>query len=259
MKYVIQNMKNTNMKLTSNYKKQKKSKSKKRSSASSTIIEIDDEEDSNEHNKDAGNRNSGEKKKSKLERKSLLNNDNGNLIKDISIASLKRSKSNLGGQSSREFLDKRQVDLNFKPPHLKKQISSNLDSGMLSTSSLIFGQARRSRTLAGGETLAKSGSSSVVNVAETPMKAAQRSILPNGAGTGISNDGLGGNLMKSFSQIEATPAKQRVVDLEVFTPVAKLSLRSNENSIQENEATNSVFTSPATGDGIERGGGASPF
>lgn len=261
MKYVIQNMKNTNMKLTSNHKKQKKnkSKSKKRSSASSTVIEIDGDEDSNEHNKDAGNRNGGEKKKSKLERKPLLNNDNGNLIKDISIASLKRSKSNLGGQSSRELLDKRQVDLNFKPPHLKKQISSNLDSGMLSTSSLIFGQARRSRTLAGGETLAKSGSSSVVNVAETPMKAAQRGILPTGAGTGFSNGGFGGNLMKSFSQIEATPAKQRVVDLEVFTPVTKLSLRSNENIIRENEATNSIFTSPATGDGIEGGNGASPF
>lgn len=275
MKYVILNMKNTNMKLISNHKKQKKASQKKKGHSAGF-----DKVDSN--GKTNGN---GETKKhGNFERKPLFKNDSasGELIKDISIASLKRSKSSLGGQTSRELLDKRQVDLNFKPPHLKKQISSNADSNgnqssssSLASSSLIFGQAWRSKTLAGGETLmlaqsrpgpeSRLGSTSIVNVAETPMKAGQQSTLPlRGAGNGTvggGNGSLGGNMMKSVSQIEATPAKQRIIDLEIFTPISKPKLNSTESTgTRQDQATDSIFTSPVTGDYVnERNGRASPF
>ncbi|KAI5968898.1 hypothetical protein KGF57_000013 [Candida theae] len=246
MKYVIRNMKNTNMELTSKVKK--KSHSKKRTSSrtsSATDISAGSDKTPIEDgtNKEDG---VGEEKESKVKRKSIVSSDNNDtLIKDISIASLKRSKSNLGGQSSRELLDKRQVDLNFKPPQLKKQLSSNLDNGgaILSTnssSSLIFGKARRSRTLP------RVGSTSEItpsmNVAQTPMKGG-REVVPNG--TSISDSSR--DLMMPFSQVDATPAKQRVVDLEIFTPARKHhALESPVSSTMKKQAPNSIFTSPAS-------------
>ncbi|KAI5968147.1 hypothetical protein CANMA_002570 [Candida margitis] len=252
MKYVIQNMKNTNMKLTTNHKKKK---SKKKTSPSSSGTVADNDDDPKQQSK-SGKSGGSEKTKPKLERKPLLSNDH-HLIKDISIASLKRSKSSIG-QSSRD-LDKRQVDLNFKQPLLKKQNSQFGDdstkanatfsaSTAASSSSLfIFGQAKRSKSIANGE---KPGSNSVVNVAETPMKPVRGDTSTHGPGA---VGAVGGNLMKSFSQIEATPAKQRVVDLEVFTPVSNAVSKSNESSTHQNQVTSSIFTSPANGDGTEDG------
>ncbi|KAG5422340.1 hypothetical protein I9W82_001435 [Candida metapsilosis] len=254
IKYVIENTKNTNMKLTSSHKSLK-TKSKRKKKERLEESSIDKQTVGNNDKNDEGR--STEKKRSKVERKPLLKGDDENhLIKDISVASLKRSKSSLGGQASREMLDKRQVDLNFKPPHLKKQISSNLENGggtlATSSSSLIFGQAKRSKSLAGGEGPAKlrSGMTSQVHVAETPMKPG-RDALPSGVAATGSNGGR--NLLRSFSQVEATPAKQRVIDMEIFTPVSKQP-RSNENSVQQSQVTSSIFTSPANDDAA-----SSPF
>ncbi|KAI5961633.1 uncharacterized protein KGF55_003950 [Candida pseudojiufengensis] len=139
-KFVIDNMKGINMKLTTSKKKSK--------------VDVPSK---------------------KIERPKLVKNDNSDLIKDISIASLKRSKSNLGQSKD---LDKRQINLELKP--IKKSSSTIEES-----SSLIFSKAKRNKTIS-----ATAGPSTTFT--------------------------------QSFSQIQATPAKQRIIDLnletEIFTP-----------------------------------------
>ncbi|KAI5952690.1 hypothetical protein KGF54_003557 [Candida jiufengensis] len=144
-KYVIENLKNINMKLTTSSKKSK-----------ADLHKVE----------------------KKIDRPKLTkNNDNDQLIKDISISSIKRSKSNLGQSKD---LDKRQINLDLKSPKTKSIIEE--------PSQLIFSKAKKSKSIPN----LSSSSTTSTNLAQ----------------------------FQSFSQIQATPAKQRTIDLalEVFTP-----------------------------------------
>ena len=110
---------------------------------------------------------------------------NESIIKDISISTLRRSKSNLGQTKD---LDKRQVNLDLKPSTKQEsRIGGNSDPN----SSLIFTKAKRSKSIP------QISSTMITN---TPVKKKQLQTM-------------------SFSQVEATPASKTNANASGFTEI----------------------------------------
>ncbi|CAK9438985.1 uncharacterized protein LODBEIA_P32090 [Lodderomyces beijingensis] len=156
LKHIIDNMKTINMKLVS--KKRNPSEfEEKKSDVASKNVSIE---------------------RPVLKKKRDKQEDDSSIVEEISIRSIKRSKSNLGQSKD---LNKRQVDLNIKPPPKEK---SKIEDGVMH----IFAQAKRSKSI----------NVPPAKVISTPVKNRLQTL--------------------SFSQVEATPAGPRIEHADIYTP-----------------------------------------